>query len=198
MLVLGTANRRRAGIGDLLRPVGVELQTLANFADDFQVSEDGDTFAANARLKAAGYARHLGRWVLADDSGLQVDAWRPAGVFRPIFRATPRMSRTIVCCWSSWASFPGGRAHIHMPHRRGRSGGRNSGPERGRMSRANPFRAPRRKRLRLRSALRDCRIPPLVRRIGAEDQSLPEPSRPGRRPTHSATRAACRLRKYLK
>ena len=37
---------------DLFRPVGVELRTLADFPGDFQVSEDGDTFAANARLKA--------------------------------------------------------------------------------------------------------------------------------------------------
>ncbi len=38
------------------------------------IVEDGDSFAANAILKAAGQARHLGRWVLADDSGLEVDA----------------------------------------------------------------------------------------------------------------------------
>jgi len=36
--------------------------------------EDGDTFAANARLKAIGYAASTGRIVLADDSGLVVDA----------------------------------------------------------------------------------------------------------------------------
>ena len=36
--------------------------------------EDGDTFAANAALKATQQARHLGQWVLADDSGLMVDA----------------------------------------------------------------------------------------------------------------------------
>jgi XTP/dITP diphosphohydrolase len=36
--------------------------------------EDGETFAANARLKAAYYARATGRWCLADDSGLEVDA----------------------------------------------------------------------------------------------------------------------------
>ena len=36
--------------------------------------EDGDTFAANAELKAVQQARHLGQWVLADDSGLAVDA----------------------------------------------------------------------------------------------------------------------------
>ncbi|MCE5303989.1 MAG: non-canonical purine NTP pyrophosphatase [Planctomycetaceae bacterium] len=83
MLVLGTANRKKGlELAQLLRPVGVELKTLADFGVDFEVVEDGDTFAANARLKAAGYARHLGRWVLADDSGLEVDALdgRP-GVF---------------------------------------------------------------------------------------------------------------------
>jgi XTP/dITP diphosphohydrolase len=83
MLVLGTANRKKGiELADLIRPVGVELRTLGDFPGDFQVEEDGDTFAANARLKAAGYARLLGQWVLADDSGLEVDALgsRP-GVF---------------------------------------------------------------------------------------------------------------------
>ncbi len=74
MLVLGTANRKKGlELAGLLRPVGVQLQSLADFSADFEVEEDGDTFAANARLKAIGYARHLGRWVLADDSGLLVD-----------------------------------------------------------------------------------------------------------------------------
>lgn len=36
--------------------------------------EDGETFAANARLKAVYYAQHTGRACLADDSGLEVDA----------------------------------------------------------------------------------------------------------------------------
>ncbi len=75
MLVLGTANRNKGiELADLLRPAGIELRTLADFPGSVEVAEDGDTFAANARLKAAGYARHLGRWVLADDSGIAVDA----------------------------------------------------------------------------------------------------------------------------
>ena len=75
MLVLGTANRHKGiELADLLRPAGVELRTLADFPDAGEVVEDGDTFAANARLKAAGYARRLGRWLLADDSGIAVDA----------------------------------------------------------------------------------------------------------------------------
>jgi len=83
MLILGTANKEKGlELSDLLRPVGAELRTLADFSGDFEVVEDGDSFAANARLKAAGYARHLGQWVLADDSGLEVDALGGApGVF---------------------------------------------------------------------------------------------------------------------
>ncbi len=36
--------------------------------------EDADTFEGNAILKARGYARQTGRTVVADDSGLEVDA----------------------------------------------------------------------------------------------------------------------------
>ncbi len=36
--------------------------------------EDGSTFADNARIKAVHYSGATGRWCLADDSGLAVDA----------------------------------------------------------------------------------------------------------------------------
>jgi len=39
-----------------------------------EVVEDGDSFSANARKKAVEIARHTGKWALADDSGLEVDA----------------------------------------------------------------------------------------------------------------------------
>ena len=38
------------------------------------IEETGDTFRANACLKASGYARQFNTWALADDSGLEVDA----------------------------------------------------------------------------------------------------------------------------
>jgi XTP/dITP diphosphohydrolase len=75
MLVLGTANRKKGHeLADLFQSVGVEIRTLADFPHVQSVAEDGDTFAANAQLKAAGYAKQIGQWVLADDSGLLVDA----------------------------------------------------------------------------------------------------------------------------
>ncbi|HTE91625.1 MAG TPA: RdgB/HAM1 family non-canonical purine NTP pyrophosphatase [Terriglobales bacterium] len=56
-------------------PHDVEIASLANFASLPEVKEDGDTFEANARKKAEHYSRYAaGDIVLADDSGLEVDA----------------------------------------------------------------------------------------------------------------------------
>jgi XTP/dITP diphosphohydrolase len=74
-LVLGTHNRKKgAELAELLAPRGFSVVTLDDVPDAIEVAEDGDSFAANARLKASQQAVHLGRWVLADDSGLAVDA----------------------------------------------------------------------------------------------------------------------------
>ena len=67
-------------------PLGLAVVTLDDFPNAIDVVEDGDSFAANAVLKAAQQARHLGRWVLADDSGLEVDALGGApGIFSARF-----------------------------------------------------------------------------------------------------------------
>ena len=41
---------------------------------ELDVEETGTTFIANARLKASEVAKALGKWSIADDSGLAVDA----------------------------------------------------------------------------------------------------------------------------
>ena len=83
MFVLGTTNRKKGQeLTGLLAPVGIEWHTLADFPNAISVVEDGDTFAANAALKAVEQARNLGHWVLGEDSGLTVDALGGApGVF---------------------------------------------------------------------------------------------------------------------
>jgi XTP/dITP diphosphohydrolase len=54
---------------------GVEVFALPNFSSIPTIVEDGDTFEANARKKAEGYSRYApGEIVIADDSGLEVDA----------------------------------------------------------------------------------------------------------------------------
>ena len=60
-------------------PFGIEIATIPNFASLPTVVEDGRTFEENARKKAESYSRELpGEMVLADDSGLEVDALKGA------------------------------------------------------------------------------------------------------------------------
>jgi XTP/dITP diphosphohydrolase len=74
-LVIGTANRKKGvELAELLAPLGLAVRTLADFPEAIEVDESGGTFAANAALKASEYSKRLGQWVLADDSGLAVDA----------------------------------------------------------------------------------------------------------------------------
>ncbi len=42
--------------------------------EEIDVEETGTTFLENARLKASEVAKATGRWAIADDSGLAVDA----------------------------------------------------------------------------------------------------------------------------
>src|SRR5688572_7969315 len=87
VLVLGSRNRKKLGeLAELLAPHGFVLKTLAEFPQSIEIEETGDTFAANARLKATVQARHLKQWVLGEDSGLSVDALGGApGVFSARF-----------------------------------------------------------------------------------------------------------------
>ena len=74
-LVIGTHNRKKGlELAELLAPWGFDIVTLDDVPNAIEVIEDGDSFAANAALKATQQAMHLKRWVLADDSGLEVDA----------------------------------------------------------------------------------------------------------------------------
>ncbi len=56
-------------------PFGIEIQNLPNFASLPPVVEDGLTFEENALKKAEGYSLAVpGELVVADDSGLEIDA----------------------------------------------------------------------------------------------------------------------------
>jgi XTP/dITP diphosphohydrolase len=75
MLVLGTTNQGKVReLIDLLEPFCLGCVSLAGLPAAVDVEETGDTFAANAALKAAAQAVALRRWVLAEDSGLVVPA----------------------------------------------------------------------------------------------------------------------------
>jgi XTP/dITP diphosphohydrolase len=60
-------------------PLGIEVAPVPHFASLPAVVEDGMTFEENARKKAEAYSRAVpGEIVLADDSGLEVDALKGA------------------------------------------------------------------------------------------------------------------------
>ena len=58
----------------ILEPLGFSVTSMKEEGIDLDIVEDGDTFAANARIKAMAVHAHTGHAVVADDSGLCVDA----------------------------------------------------------------------------------------------------------------------------
>jgi XTP/dITP diphosphohydrolase len=82
-LVLGTRNAKKGlELAELIAPpwernprlARLAIRTLGEVDQALEVVEDADTFAGNARKKASEIARALRTWVVADDSGLTVDA----------------------------------------------------------------------------------------------------------------------------
>ena len=72
-LVIATQNKGKvAEFERLLGPKGIEVVSLLDYTDLPEVEETGDSFEANARLKAESIAKLLNLPVLADDSGLVV------------------------------------------------------------------------------------------------------------------------------
>jgi len=74
-IVLGSCNPGKLReVQAVLANLPADLRSLDAFPHAQPPEETGETFAENARLKATELACQLGTWVLADDSGLCVDA----------------------------------------------------------------------------------------------------------------------------
>jgi XTP/dITP diphosphohydrolase len=74
-LLIGTRNKGKAKeIASVFGDLDLTFVTLNDFENVQEVEESGETYRANAILKAEGYARQCGVLTLADDSGLEVDA----------------------------------------------------------------------------------------------------------------------------
>ncbi|MCX5664011.1 MAG: RdgB/HAM1 family non-canonical purine NTP pyrophosphatase [Planctomycetota bacterium] len=84
-IIVATGNPHKVEeIREILAVHGFRVLSLTDVGAEGipEPEEDGDTFAQNARIKATQYARAINRMVLADDSGLAVDALGGApGVF---------------------------------------------------------------------------------------------------------------------
>ena len=74
-IIIATKNKGKAkDFEALFNPLGYEVLTLHDVAKEMDVEETGITFEENALLKAIALAEHLQSIVIADDSGLEVDA----------------------------------------------------------------------------------------------------------------------------
>ena len=77
-LIIATRNAHKAREIAAILPENYDVKTLADYPEAPEVDECGLTFADNARLKSCGVSAVLPGLVLADDSGLCVDALRGA------------------------------------------------------------------------------------------------------------------------
>ncbi|MFN3467157.1 MAG: XTP/dITP diphosphatase [Candidatus Brocadiales bacterium] len=74
-LVIGTRNpKKREELVELLKGLPLELQGVEDYPGLPEVEEDGKTFRENAIKKATALAKLTGEWLVAEDSGLEVDA----------------------------------------------------------------------------------------------------------------------------
>ena len=74
-VVVATNNRHKVEeISAILQGLPVRLIPLSDYPDAPELKEEGATYAENALHKALTVARFTGKWALADDTGLEVDA----------------------------------------------------------------------------------------------------------------------------
>jgi XTP/dITP diphosphohydrolase len=99
VLVIGSRNRKKCReMAELIAPPWepgpllsrLQVRSLDDYPQAPEVIEDADTFSGNARKKASEVAVAIGAWVLADDSGLAVDALSGApGVYSARYAGEP-------------------------------------------------------------------------------------------------------------
>lgn len=74
-IIVATKNKGKTKeFAEMFQPLGFTVKTLLDFPDAPDIEETGETFAENAVLKAKGISEYFNKIVIADDSGLCVDA----------------------------------------------------------------------------------------------------------------------------
>lgn len=94
-LIVATNNKHKAQeIKDMLVGLEFEVLSLMDIGIDIDVEESGSTYAENALIKAMALRDLTEGWILADDSGLEIDALdRAPGIYsaRYLGEDTPYM-----------------------------------------------------------------------------------------------------------
>lgn len=73
-IIFATSNEGKLlEIRELFKDLDVEIHSLKELNLDIDIEENGDTFEENAIIKARSVMEVTGEYVMADDSGLEVD-----------------------------------------------------------------------------------------------------------------------------
>lgn len=87
-LVIATSNEGKVKeIAKMLEDLNIKVKSLKDVYDEIpDIIEDGKTFKENALIKAQYVANDLHKIVLADDSGIEIDAFgKLPGIFSARF-----------------------------------------------------------------------------------------------------------------
>ncbi len=99
-LIVATNNKHKAQeIKDMLAGLEFEVLSLSDIGIDIDVEESGSTYAENALIKAMALRDLTDGWILADDSGLEIDALdRAPGIYsaRYLGEDTPYMIKNSI------------------------------------------------------------------------------------------------------
>lgn len=80
-VVVATGNKHKFKVfAKLAEPYGINLVAKSSLINLPDVKEDGDTYEANAIKKAVEISKETRGWVIADDSGLELDYYGIPGV----------------------------------------------------------------------------------------------------------------------
>ena len=93
-IIIATQNTGKiAEFKSLFKELGIEVLSLLDYPNLADVEETGTTFEENARIKAETIAKELKTLVLADDSGLCIEALNgEPGVYSARYAGTPSNS----------------------------------------------------------------------------------------------------------
>ena len=74
-IIFATGNKdKMREIREIMADCDVQIQSMKEAGIQVDIVEDGKTFEENALIKARAIAAHTDAIVLADDSGLEIDA----------------------------------------------------------------------------------------------------------------------------
>lgn len=74
-ILIATSNAHKVNeFKEMFEPEGYRVKSLLDYDQDFEIEENGTTFAENSKIKSETICRILNIPTIADDSGLEIDA----------------------------------------------------------------------------------------------------------------------------